>query len=185
MDNLGAVGGPLLALDARRGRSAFERRFCCRSSPACWRSDASSMRSGTLDRPAPARPHADPAAGEAGAGGWARATDGRDRSVRVRQRSGDAADPARHRPRCLCCRDAPSGCLCRRADAPGRPPRREGTRSLSLPRVDKKQTARRFVDEAVNGGRDEVVDELFTSNTTAWVRDRLACFAGPSLTAWR
>jgi hypothetical protein len=27
--------------------------------------------------------------------------------------------------------------------------------------VDRKQTLRRFVDEVVNGGRDEVIDELY------------------------
>jgi predicted ester cyclase len=42
--------------------------------------------------------------------------------------------------------------------------------------VDKKETVRRFVGEAVNGGRDEVVDELFTSDMTGWVRDWFGAF---------
>ena len=37
--------------------------------------------------------------------------------------------------------------------------------------VEKKPIVRRFVDEAVNGGRDELVDELFAPALTAWVRD--------------
>jgi predicted ester cyclase len=42
--------------------------------------------------------------------------------------------------------------------------------------VEKKLIVRRFVDEAVNGGRDELVDELFTSDMTAWVRDWFGAF---------
>ena len=37
---------------------------------------------------------------------------------------------------------------------------------------------RRFVDEAVNGGRDEVIDELFTSGMTGGVRDWFRAFRG-------
>jgi predicted ester cyclase len=44
--------------------------------------------------------------------------------------------------------------------------------------VDRKETVRRFVDEAVNGGRDEVIDELFTSEMTGWVRDWFGAFRG-------
>jgi hypothetical protein len=42
--------------------------------------------------------------------------------------------------------------------------------------VDNKQTVRRFVEQAVNGGRDEIIDELFTHDTTAWVRDWFGAF---------
>jgi predicted ester cyclase len=34
----------------------------------------------------------------------------------------------------------------------------------------------RFVDEAVNGGRDEVVDELFAPALSTWVRDWFGSF---------
>jgi predicted ester cyclase len=44
--------------------------------------------------------------------------------------------------------------------------------------VDRKETVRRFVDEAVNGGRDELVEELFTSEMTAWVREWFGAFRG-------
>jgi predicted ester cyclase len=37
--------------------------------------------------------------------------------------------------------------------------------------MDKKSIVRRFVDEAVNGGRDELIDELFTSDLSGWARD--------------
>jgi predicted ester cyclase len=42
--------------------------------------------------------------------------------------------------------------------------------------VDNKEKVRRFVEEAVNGSRDEVIDELFTSDMTAWVRDWFGAF---------
>jgi len=48
--------------------------------------------------------------------------------------------------------------------------------SLSLLPVDRKETVRRFVDEAVNGGRDEVVDELFAPKMTASVREWFGAF---------
>lgn len=35
---------------------------------------------------------------------------------------------------------------------------------------------RRFVDEAVNGGRDEVVDELFTPKRARWARAWFGAF---------
>jgi len=44
--------------------------------------------------------------------------------------------------------------------------------------VEKKDTVRRFVDEAVNGGRNEVIDELFTSDMTGWVREWFGAFRG-------
>jgi predicted ester cyclase len=53
---------------------------------------------------------------------------------------------------------------------------RRFARLLSLPRVDNKQTVRRFVDEAVNGGRDELIDELFTPDMTASVREWFGAF---------
>jgi hypothetical protein len=37
--------------------------------------------------------------------------------------------------------------------------------------VHNKQTVRRLVEEAVNGGRDELIDARFTRDMTAWVRD--------------
>lgn len=42
--------------------------------------------------------------------------------------------------------------------------------------MDNKEKVRRFVEEAVNGSRDEVIDELFTSDMTAWVRDWFGAF---------
>jgi predicted ester cyclase len=44
--------------------------------------------------------------------------------------------------------------------------------------VDRKQTVRRFVDEAVNGARDDVIDELFTAAAAAWARDWFGAFRG-------
>jgi predicted ester cyclase len=37
--------------------------------------------------------------------------------------------------------------------------------------VDRKAIVRRFVDEAVNRGRDELIDELFTSEMAGFVRE--------------
>ena len=37
--------------------------------------------------------------------------------------------------------------------------------------MSRKEAVRRFVDDAVNGGRDEVIDELFTPDMTTWVRE--------------
>ena len=42
--------------------------------------------------------------------------------------------------------------------------------------MDRKQTVRRFVDEAVNAGRDEVVDELFTAERAGRVREWFGAF---------
>ena len=42
--------------------------------------------------------------------------------------------------------------------------------------MDRKQTVRRFVDEAINAGRDEVVDELFTADTAGRVREWFGAF---------
>ena len=42
--------------------------------------------------------------------------------------------------------------------------------------MDPKQIVRRLVDEAVNGGRDEVVDELFAPDLTAPVREWFGAF---------
>jgi predicted ester cyclase len=42
--------------------------------------------------------------------------------------------------------------------------------------VDRKRTVRRFVDEAVNAGRDEVIDELFTDDMAAWAREWFGAF---------
>lgn len=42
--------------------------------------------------------------------------------------------------------------------------------------MESKDVVRRFVDEAVNGGRLEVVDELFTPAMTGWVRDSFGAF---------
>lgn len=42
--------------------------------------------------------------------------------------------------------------------------------------VSNKETVRRFVDEAVNGGRFEVVDELFVPDMQARVRDWFGSF---------
>jgi predicted ester cyclase len=47
-----------------------------------------------------------------------------------------------------------------------------------VPPVDKKETVRRFVDEAVNEARHEVIDELFTSDMTGWVREWFGAFRG-------
>jgi predicted ester cyclase len=42
--------------------------------------------------------------------------------------------------------------------------------------VDNKDTVRRFVEEAVNGGRDDVIDELFTSDVRDGVREWFGAF---------
>jgi predicted ester cyclase len=42
--------------------------------------------------------------------------------------------------------------------------------------VDRKSIVRRFVDEAVNGGREELIDELFTREMAGWVRDWFGAF---------
>jgi predicted ester cyclase len=42
--------------------------------------------------------------------------------------------------------------------------------------VDREQTVRRFVDEVVNAGRDEVVDELLTDDMAAWEREWFGAF---------
>ncbi len=42
--------------------------------------------------------------------------------------------------------------------------------------MDRKTIVRRFVDEAVNGGRDDVVDELFAAELTATARDWFGAF---------
>jgi predicted ester cyclase len=47
---------------------------------------------------------------------------------------------------------------------------------LSLLLVDHRDTVRRFVNEAVNGGRDEVIDEVFAPELTAWVREWFGAF---------
>ena len=42
--------------------------------------------------------------------------------------------------------------------------------------VDRKSIVRRFVDEAVSGGREELIDELFTREMAGWVRDWFGAF---------
>ena len=42
--------------------------------------------------------------------------------------------------------------------------------------MNRKDTVRRFVDETVNAGRDELVDELFTPALRDWVRDWFGAF---------
>ena len=42
--------------------------------------------------------------------------------------------------------------------------------------MDRKQTVRRFVDEAVNAGRDEVIDELFTADMAGPTREWFGAF---------
>lgn len=42
--------------------------------------------------------------------------------------------------------------------------------------MDTKATVRRFVDESVNAGHDDLIDELFTPNMTGWVRDWFGAF---------
>jgi predicted ester cyclase len=42
--------------------------------------------------------------------------------------------------------------------------------------MNNKQTVRRFVEEAVNGGQDELVDELFTSEAAAFAGDWFGAF---------
>jgi predicted ester cyclase len=44
--------------------------------------------------------------------------------------------------------------------------------------MDRKAVIRRFIDEAVNGGRDELVDELFTPEMAAWAREWFGAFRG-------
>src|SRR3954453_7073417 len=54
MDNLGAIGGPLLALGLPSRSSGSAPRSCSRSSPACWPSPRSCAPSGTPPRRAKA-----------------------------------------------------------------------------------------------------------------------------------
>ncbi len=42
--------------------------------------------------------------------------------------------------------------------------------------MDHKDTVRRFVDDAVNGGRDEVIDEVFAPELTGGVREWFGAF---------
>jgi len=42
--------------------------------------------------------------------------------------------------------------------------------------VDRKEVVRRFVDEAVNGGRDELVGQLFTAESVPRVREWFGAF---------
>ena len=42
--------------------------------------------------------------------------------------------------------------------------------------MDRRETVRRFVDEAVNGGRDEVIAGLFTPELTDSVREWFGAF---------
>jgi predicted ester cyclase len=44
--------------------------------------------------------------------------------------------------------------------------------------VDRKAVVRRFVEEAVNGGRDELVDELFAPEMAASAREWFGAFRG-------
>jgi predicted ester cyclase len=44
--------------------------------------------------------------------------------------------------------------------------------------MDRKALVRRFVDEAVNGGRDELIDELFTAEMAAFGREWFGAFRG-------
>ena len=73
--------------------------------------------------------------------------------------------------------------------APGGPRRWPATSPLPLPqqpclaahghsllRVDPKATVRRFVDEAVNGGRDELIDDVFVPNQVVSARDSFGAF---------
>jgi predicted ester cyclase len=53
---------------------------------------------------------------------------------------------------------------------------RRACSSPSLPAVDNKETVRRFVDEAVNRGREEIIDELFAGEITASVREWFGAF---------
>ena len=42
--------------------------------------------------------------------------------------------------------------------------------------MDNKETVRRFVDEAVNRGREEIIDESFMGEMTEWVREWFGAF---------
>lgn len=44
--------------------------------------------------------------------------------------------------------------------------------------MDRKAVVRRFVEEAVNGGHDELIDELFTPETAASAREWFGAFRG-------
>jgi predicted ester cyclase len=44
--------------------------------------------------------------------------------------------------------------------------------------VDHKQTVRRLVEDGINGGRDELFDELFTPETAARAREWFGAFRG-------
>jgi predicted ester cyclase len=53
---------------------------------------------------------------------------------------------------------------------------RRASCSPSLPAVEHKETVRRFVNEAVNRGREEIIDDLFTDEMTEWVREWFGAF---------
>jgi predicted ester cyclase len=42
--------------------------------------------------------------------------------------------------------------------------------------VRNKETVHRFIEQAVNGGRDEIIDELFTTDVTGAVREWFGAF---------
>jgi predicted ester cyclase len=42
--------------------------------------------------------------------------------------------------------------------------------------VDRKETVRRFIEEAINGGRDELIDELFTPDMADQMRQWFGAF---------
>jgi len=44
--------------------------------------------------------------------------------------------------------------------------------------MDHKETVRRLVEEGINGGRDELFDELFTAETADRARDWFGAFRG-------
>jgi predicted ester cyclase len=57
-----------------------------------------------------------------------------------------------------------------------RSPPRAATRPSSLSGMDAKATVRRLMDEVVNGGREELIDELFTPERADWARDWFGSF---------
>jgi len=75
-------------------------------------------------------------------------------------------------------RRAAAGRASRLGRTPGRTPRTCSAIADMVPAMDRKAVVRRFVDEAVNGGRDEVIDELFIPAATAAVRDWFGAFRG-------
>jgi predicted ester cyclase len=55
-------------------------------------------------------------------------------------------------------------------------PRADAATASTLPGVSNKETVRRLVDKAVDGGRAELIDQLFTPDVANFARDWFGAF---------